>query len=235
MRINKYLSACGLCSRREADRLLEAGRVSLNGKTAENGMQVEEGDCVCLDGRPVVPQREKTYLKLYKPVGIVCTSDVREKDNVIDYVHYPVRVTYAGRLDKNSEGLLLLTDDGDLIETLMRARNAHEKEYEVTLSRNMTEEELKVLRAGVWLEELDRKTMPCVIEQTGDRTYRFVLTQGLNRQIRRMCRSVGIGVRRLKRVRIGTLLLGDMKPGELRPLTKEEIHSLLDAVGEDGK
>ena len=128
MRINKYLSACGLCSRREADRLLEAGRVSVQGKPAESGMQVEEGMTVCVDGVPVRPAAEKTYLKLYKPVGVVCTSDRREKDNVIDYIHYPVRVTYAGRLDRNSEGLLLLTDDGDLIEALMRSRNAQEKE-----------------------------------------------------------------------------------------------------------
>ena len=230
MRINKYLSACGLCSRREADRLLEAGRVSLNGITAENGMQVEEGDTVAVDGKEVAPLTEKTYLKLYKPVGIVCTSDSREKDNVIDYIHYPVRVTYAGRLDRNSEGLLLLTDDGDLIETLMRSRNAHEKEYEVTLSREMMADEMKALRAGVWLDELGKKTRPCTIEQIEGKTYRFILTQGLNRQIRRMCRSIGIGIIKLKRVRVASVVLGDMKPGELRPLTEEEKRRLLETV-----
>ena len=230
MRINKYLSACGLCSRREADRLLEAGRVSLNGITAENGMQVEEGDTVAVDGKEVAPLTEKTYLKLYKPVGIVCTSDSREKDNVIDYIHYPVRVTYAGRLDRNSEGLLLLTDDGDLIETLMRSRNAHEKEYEVTLSREMMADEMKALRAGVWLDELGKKTRPCTIEQIEGKTYRFILTQGLNRQIRRMCRSIGIGIIKLKRVRVASVVLGDMKPGELRQLTEEEKRRLLETV-----
>ena len=220
MRINKYLSACGLCSRREADRLLEAGRVSVQGKPAESGMQVEEGMTVCVDGVPVRPAAEKTYLKLYKPVGVVCTSDRREKDNVIDYIHYPVRVTYAGRLDRNSEGLLLLTDDGDLIEALMRSRNAHEKEYEVTLSRELNNQELEHLRNGVRLKELDRTTLPCRIERIGVCCYRFVLTQGLNRQIRRMCRSIGIGIRKLKRVRVATVLLEDMRPGEIRELTE---------------
>ena len=226
MRINKYLSACGLCSRREADRLLEAGRVSLNGKTAENGMQVEEEDVVCVDGKKVVPLTEKTYLKLYKPVGIVCTSDTREKDNVIDFIRCPVRVTYAGRLDRNSEGLLLLTDDGSLIETLMRPGNEHEKEYEVTVTRVLTSEELDILRAGVWLEELNRKTRPCRVEHLEGTTYRFVLTQGLNRQIRRMCKCLGIGIRKLKRVRVASVKLGDMKPGELRVLTADERRSL---------
>jgi len=233
MRINKYLSACGLCSRREADRLLEAGHVSVNGKTAQSGQQVEENDLVSVDGRPVVPLREKTYLKLYKPVGIVCTSDRREKDNVIDYVHYPVRITYAGRLDRNSEGLLLLTDDGDMIEALMRSKNAHEKEYEVTLTREMTEKEHNALCAGVWLEDLQKKTRPCRIEHLKGTTYRFVLTQGLNRQIRRMCRSLGIGIIKLKRVRISSVELGDMKPGEYRPLTEEERRKLLSVKAEN--
>lgn len=235
MRINKYLSACGLCSRREADRLLEAGRVSVNGKKAENGMQIEEGMQVCLDGRPVVPEARKVYLKLYKPPGIVCTADLREKDNVISYIQYPVRVTYAGRLDKNSEGLLLLTNDGDLIENLMRSRNAHEKEYEVTLSREMTDLELKKLCSGVWLADLEKKTLPCSIERIGEKTYRFVLTQGLNRQIRRMCKSIGIHVRRLKRVRVASVLLADMYPGELRELTEVERDTLLDSLDRSGR
>ena len=232
MRINKYLSACGLCSRREADRLLEAGRVSLNGKTAENGMQVEDGDAVCVDGKSVTPLTQKTYLKLYKPVGIVCTSERREKDNVIDYIHYPVRVTYAGRLDRNSEGLLLLTDDGALIESLMRSGNGHEKEYEVTVRRAFTPEEVSILRGGVWLEDLQRKTRPCRVELIGGTTYRFVLTQGLNRQIRRMCSCLGVGIRQLKRVRVASIELGDMKPGDLRVLTDEEVQRLKEEVSE---
>ena len=193
-------------------------------------MQAGEGDTVTVDGRTVVPLTEKTYLKLYKPVGVVCTSDTREKDNVIDYIHYPVRVTYAGRLDRNSEGLLLLTDDGSLIETLMRSKNAHEKEYEVTLTREMMKNEIESLRAGVWLDEIGKKTRPCLIEQIEGTTYRFVLTQGLNRQIRRMCRSIGIGIRKLKRVRVASVVLGDMRPGELRPLTEEEKRRLFETI-----
>ena len=196
-------------------------------------MQVEEGDEVLVDGRQVRPLTEKTYLKLYKPVGIVCTSDTREKDNVIQYVHYPVRVTYAGRLDRNSEGLLLLTDDGELIESLMRSGNEHEKEYEVTLTREMTGKELSVLRAGVWLDELNRKTRPCVVEHIEGTTYRFILTQGLNRQIRRMCRTLGISIKKLKRVRIASVVIGDMKPGELQPLTEDEKKRLFADAGLD--
>ena len=189
-------------------------------------MQVNEGDVVCVDGKQITLLTEKTYLKLYKPVGIVCTSDRREKDNVIDFIHYPVRVTYAGRLDRNSEGLLLLTDDGSLIESLMRSGNGHEKEYEVTVNRIFTPEELDILRGGVWLEELHRKTRPCRIEHIDGTTYRFILTQGLNRQIRRMCRCLGVGIKKLKRVRVASVSLGDMKPGELRPLTAQEQRSL---------
>lgn len=231
MRINKYISACGLCSRREADRLLEAGRVSLNGNIAESGMQVDEGDVVCVDGKEVVLLREKTYLKLYKPVGIVCTADRREKDNVIDFIHYPVRLTYAGRLDRNSEGLLLLTDDGAMIESLMRSGNGHEKEYEVTVTRKLNEDELQILRGGVWLEDLERKTRPCRVEHIEGTVYRFVLTQGLNRQIRRMCRSLGVGIKKLKRVRVASVVLGDMKPGELRTLSEAEVAGLRAEAG----
>ena len=231
MRINKYLSTCGLCSRREADRLLAAGRVSINGEPAATGAQVEEGMEVCVDGVPVRPLKEHSYVLLNKPVGVVCTADPREKNNVIDYLHWPVRLTYAGRLDRNSEGLLLLTDDGDLIDALMRGRFAHEKEYEVTLSRDLTEEELERLRSGVELGELGRTTRPCDIDRTGERRYRFVLTQGLNRQIRRMCAAVRVGVRRMKRLRIATLSLGTLRPGEHRELTAEELRLLRESCG----
>ena len=234
MRINKYVSMCGLGSRREADRLVEAGRVSINGQVAESGMQVEEGDTVCVDGKPITPPAEKTYLKLYKPVGIVCTADPTEKNNVIDYVHAQARVTYAGRLDRNSEGLLLLTDDGDLIDALMRSKSAHEKEYEVTLSRVMRKEEIERMTAGVYLEELERTTLPCRIDFLGSTTYRFVLTQGLNRQIRRMAETFGLRVRKLKRVRVATLELGDLKKGEWRPLTEEEVRALKEATEQKG-
>lgn len=230
MRINKYLSECGICSRREADRLLTAGEVTVNGNIAEPGQQVQETDQVCLRGTPVSVLREKTYLKFYKPVGIVCTSERREKRNLTDYLNYPVRVTYAGRLDRESEGLLLLTDDGDLIDALMRARNRHEKEYEVEVNRPVTEDFLKRLRTGIYLKELQVKTRPCQAEKRGENGLRLVLTQGLNRQIRRMCRACGYEVKKLKRVRVANLKLGDLKPGEYRELTSVERQELLEWV-----
>ena len=194
-------------------------------------MDVEEDADVRVDGRSVRPLAAKTYLKVYKPVGIVCTADPREKNNVIDYIHSPVRLTYAGRLDRNSEGLLLMTNDGDLIEELMRSRNAHEKEYEVTVSRRIAPEELRQMRKGLYLKELGRTTRPCTIEPVSETMYRFVLTEGLNRQIRRMCEYMGIGVRKLKRVRIATLRLGDLPPGRWRELTEQERLELFRAVG----
>ena len=226
MRINKYLSECGICSRREADRLVEAGHVSINGKKAAPGSQVEEGDKVLVDGKRAVPPMDKIYLKFYKPTGIVCTFESREKNNLGDYLKYPRRVTYAGRLDKNSEGLLILTDDGDLIQQMMTARNFHEKEYEVTVSRDLTEDFLDRMRGGIYLSELGVTTRPCRIEQTGRRSFRIILTQGLNRQIRRMCRYCGYGVQSLKRIRVVNVQIGDMKPGDLAEMTPEEICGL---------
>ena len=234
MRINKYLSECGVCSRREADRLVEAGHVSINGKIAEPGSQAEMGDVVTVNGRQVSIPSERTYLKLYKPEGVVCTFETREKNNLGNYLHYPKRVTYAGRLDKNSEGLLILTDDGDLIQQMMAARNAHEKEYEVTVNKDITEEFLTGMAGGVYLKDLDVTTRPCQVIQTGSRSFRIILTQGLNRQIRRMCQAFGYGVRTLKRVRVVNILLGDMKKGELLPLTRAEIEKLKKTVGEQG-
>ena len=231
MRINKYLSACGLCSRREADRLLEAGRVSVNGKTASTGMDVEEDVDVRVDGRSVRPLAEKTYLKVYKPVGIVCTADPREKNNVIDYIHSPVRLTYAGRLDRNSEGLLLMTNDGVLIDAMMRGANGHEKEYIVRVKSRITDADLERMRKGVRLRDLDVTTRPCRVERLGDFTFRIILTQGLNRQIRRMCRAVGNEVKKLKRVRVLNIELGSMKPGEMREITGSEFEELYRIAG----
>ncbi|MCC6093604.1 MAG: pseudouridine synthase [Eubacterium sp.] len=230
MRINKYLSACGFCSRREADRLVEAGHVTINGKTAEAGSQVSDGDVVLAEGKHAVLPQQKTYLKLYKPAGIVCTFETREKNNLGDYLKLSKRVTYAGRLDKNSEGLLILTDDGDLIQEMMAARNRHEKEYEVTVDKDLTDRFLSHMRTGVYLPELDVTTRPCRVKQTGRRTFRIVLTQGLNRQIRRMCKALGYEVRLLKRIRVVNILLDGMKSGDLVSLTPEEITSLKAAL-----
>ncbi len=231
MRINKYLSEAGICSRREADRLIREGRVTLDGAPAEPGMQAGPESRVLLDGVPVESKQRKVYLKFYKPRGIVCTADRREPGNLADYLKYPVRVTYAGRLDKDSEGLLLLTNDGELIDRIMRARNRHEKEYLVTVDREYPEGFLEKLRKGVYLEELGVRTRPCKARRTGERSFRIVLTQGLNRQIRRMCQSCGFRVRTLRRDRILNVTLGDLKPGEYRELTEQELGKLRSLAG----
>lgn len=230
MRINKYLSECGVCSRREADRLVEQGAVLINGVKAVSGSQVEEADCVQVRGKSVSRKQEKIYLKLYKPRGIVCTADRREKKNLIDFLKYPERITYAGRLDRDSEGLLILTDDGDLINAMMRARERHEKEYLVTVDRPVTEDFIEKLKAGVYLEELEVTTRPCRAEKTGEYSFRIILTQGLNRQIRRMCRSCGRQVRTLKRIRVVNIQLDGMKTGDCVPLTEEEKQELFRRV-----
>ncbi|HIV25757.1 MAG TPA: pseudouridine synthase [Candidatus Scatomonas pullistercoris] len=231
MRINKYLSEAGLCSRREADRLIAAGRVTVGGITARTGMQVEDNSDIRIDGRRIGGQEKKVYLKFYKPRGIVCTADRREPGNLTDYLQYPVRVTYAGRLDKDSEGLLLLTNDGDLIDQAMRARNVHEKEYQVTVDREYEDTFLEKLQRGIYLKELRVRTRPCRAWRTGPKSFRIVLTQGLNRQIRRMCRSCGFRVITLRRVRILNLTLEGLKPGEYRELTEEELSELKTRVG----
>ena len=231
MRINKYLSEAGLCSRREADRLIAAGRVTVGGITARTGMQVEDNSDIRIDGRRIGGQEKKVYLKFYKPRGIVCTADRREPGNLTDYLQYPVRVTYAGRLDKDSEGLLLLTNDGDLIDQAMRARNVHEKEYQVTVDREYEDTFLEKLQRGIYLKELRVRTRPCRAWRTGPKSFRIVLTQGLNRQIRRMCRSCGFRVITLRRVRILNLTLEGLKPGEYREVTEEELSELQTRVG----
>ncbi|MEE0955662.1 MAG: pseudouridine synthase [Eubacterium sp.] len=230
MRINKYLAESGLCSRREADRLLVSGRVTVDGMAAEPGMQVGPESLVLVDGAPVKPKETKTYLKLYKPVGIVCTFEKREKNNLTRIPGLPSGVTYAGRLDKNSEGLLLLTDDGDLIQAAMTARSMHEKEYLVTVRDPLTKEFLDRMAGGVYLAELEVTTRKCRVRQEGERSFSIILTQGLNRQIRRMCKACGNKVTKLKRVRVVNILLDDMKPGEIRELTKEELTGLRQIV-----
>ena len=229
-RLNKYLSEAGVCSRREADRLIQAGKVTVDGRKAVPGMQVEPGQVVKVGKTEIREKNRKVVLAVYKPAGIVCTEDRREKKNIIRYLDYPVRVTYAGRLDKNSEGLLIMTNDGDLINGMMRARFLHEKEYQVKVDRPVTEEFLKKMREGVHIRDeekgLDEVTRPCQAKAIGKYTFSITLTQGLNRQIRRMCEACGYKVERLLRVRIMNIRLGNMKPGDVRELSEQELKEL---------
>lgn len=230
IRLNKYISEAGVCSRREADRLIREGKVLVDGQKAQLGMRIMSGQKVQVGRKILSGAAEKVVLAVYKPVGIICTEDSRTQNNIVRYLHYPVRVTYAGRLDKDSEGLLLMTNDGDLIDQIMRARNQHEKEYKVTVDREITEIFLKKMASGIHIldEEkgLDVITRPCKIEKAGTYTFRIILTQGLNRQIRRMCEACGYTVKKLKRTRIMNIELGNMKPGEVRTLTEKELESL---------
>lgn len=230
IRLNKYLSEAGVCSRREADRLIKSGRVTVDGKKADLGTQVEKSQTVRVGKRIIESQTEKLVLAVNKPVGIICTEDMRMKNNIIRFLNYPVRITYAGRLDKDSEGLLLMTNDGDLINQMMRARYAHEKEYKVTVNKEITEDFLRKMSQGVHIRDkekgLDEVTRPCRIEKIGKYTCSITLTQGLNRQIRRMCGALGYKVERLVRVRVMNVELGGLKPGEYRKLTGQELKEL---------
>lgn len=234
MRINKYLALCGVCSRRTADKYIEEKRVTVNGHFPGAGDDVDEKDLVCVDGKEVRPVSEHTVLAYYKPVGVVCTErDEHAKKTVIDDLGYHKRVTYAGRLDKDSEGLLLMTDDGDLIQAMMKGANAHEKEYEVTVDKDITASFTEELSKGIYLEELDRTTRPCKIRKTGKRSFNIILTQGLNRQIRRMCSAKGYNVVTLKRIRVMTVKLDyfDLKPAEYKELNKAQKDELYKACG----
>ncbi len=227
MRLNKYLAHCGVCSRRDADRLIEKGEVLVNGRQAQAGMTVDDGDEILVSGRPVRGVQEPVVLAFYKPFGVVCTEkDVHAESIVSDLVDYPVRVTYAGRLDKDSEGLLLLSNDGDLIQAMMKGANCHEKEYVVRVNREITPAFLEKMSGGVYLEELDITTRKCQVEQMGRFVFRMVLTQGVNRQIKRMCIACGCRVRELKRVRVMHVTLGGLKPGEYRELDREDMERL---------
>lgn len=224
-RINKYLSEIGYCSRRGADKLLEQGRITINGTVPELGEKVQEGDVVAVDGHPVGAREEKhVYIALNKPRGIVCTTDRRvEKDNIVDFVGHPQRIFPIGRLDKPSEGLILMTSDGDIVNKILRARNNHEKEYIVNVHKPITQEFISRMRSGVPI--LDTVTRKCVVEQIGPKTFRIILTQGLNRQIRRMCEYLGYRVTKLKRVRIMNITL-DLAVGQWRDLKKHELTEL---------
>ncbi len=236
VRLNKYLSDAGVCSRRQADRLVEAGRITIDGHPAELGQKVLPGQKICLDGRRVGGQggvsRRRIVLAVNKPKGIVCTTSRREKDNIVDFIGYPERVYPVGRLDKDSEGLILMTNDGELMDEILRARNGHEKEYEVQVNRPVSERFLKEMAGGVPI--LDTVTRPCRIRKTGTFSFRIILTQGLNRQIRRMCEALGYRVRALKRIRVVNVHLGDLPEGECRELTEAEIFELMRLTGRIG-
>lgn len=226
-RLNKYLASCGVCSRREADRLIEEGRVTVNGRTALVGTQVGSTDEISVNGKPLRGKDEKVVFAYYKPVGVTCTERDRFADKKIsDVVHFPVRVTYAGRLDRDSEGLLLLTNDGALIEAMMRGSAGHEKEYIVRLSQEVTEEFVARMAAGVYLGELGQTTRPCQVEKIGKFTFRIILTQGLNRQIKRMAKELGYRVSGIKRVRVVNIQAAGLKPGQFRQVKGEELQTL---------
>jgi len=225
-RINKYLSEVGFCSRRAADRLIEEGKVTINGEITEIGSKVEEGDQVEVEGQKInnLTKQKNIYLAFNKPIGIVCTTDRRvEPDNIIDFIKYPKRIFPIGRLDKPSEGLIFLTNDGDIVNKILRAKNNHEKEYIVSVNRPINKDFIQSMSNGV--EILDTITKNCFVKQLGQKKFKIILTQGLNRQIRRMCESLGYRVRSLKRVRIMNIKL-DVPTGKFREITKEELVEL---------
>ena len=224
IRLNKYLGSAGVCSRREADRLIASGQVTVNGKQADMGMRVTSADEIQIRGKKIRIQEKKVLLLMNKPRGIICTAQEREKPNIVEYLHYPIRVYPVGRLDKESEGLILLTNQGDLVNRIMRAGNFHEKEYIVQVNRPVTKDFLQKMGKGVPV--LDTVTRPCPVEKISEDTFRIILTQGLNRQIRRMCEYLGYEVVRLKRVRIMNLTLKGLKKGDYREITKQELREL---------
>lgn len=230
MRLNKYLSDVGVCSRREADRFIEEGRVLVDGKLAVQGMQVEGFQEIKVDGKAIKREEKKVLLVFHKPKGIECTANPNVKKNVISYIHYPIRVYYAGRLDKDSEGLLLLTNQGELVNQIMKAGSYHEKEYLVTVNKPLTEKFLQKMREGVPV--LGTITRKCKVEKENEKTFRIILTQGLNRQIRRMCNYLGYEVIALKRIRIMNIELGSLPIGSYREATKEELDELKKQISE---
>lgn len=226
IRLNKYLSECGQCSRREADDLIARGEVTVDGHTASMGERVSGHEKILIHGKPIKgPSKSHTYIVMNKPRGVVCTTK-NDKNNVIDYLGLEQRVFPVGRLDKDSEGLLILTSDGDIVNRMMRAGNFHEKEYVVTVDKPIDETFIRKMSAGVFLPELEVKTRPCTVIKTGRTSFKIILTQGLNRQIRRMCQCLGFRVVSLKRVRIMNIRLGSLATGAWRPMTAEELKDL---------
>ena len=227
--LNKYISSTGICSRREADKWIEQGRVTINGKTAVKGNRVEEGDKVAIDGKPLkVNEKKQVYIMYNKPPGVTSTTDRSDRSNIIDAINFPERIFPIGRLDKNSSGLILLTSDGDIVNPILRKENKHEKEYLVTVDRPITPAFLK--RMSKPIPMLGTKTLPAKVTQVKPNVFRIILTQGLNRQIRRMVEFCDYNVLSLKRIRIMHLTLGPLKPGEWRYLNQKELKVLLDSI-----
>jgi 23S rRNA pseudouridine2604 synthase len=234
LRINRYFTEHGICSRREADQLVAAGRVTINGNCAKPGDKVTPKDVVALDGRRVPDKAKKPVILAYhKPPGIICTTDLSVEDNLTDAVGYPDRIFNVGRLDRFSEGLLLLTNRGEIVNKVLRSRYGHEKEYIVDLNGPVDDRIVKRMASGIVIQS--RRTLPCLVEQLGPRRVRIVLTEGRNRQIRRMAEEVGLRVSRLKRVRIMELKLGDLPRGEYRELTRKETDQFLKALEDKAK
>ena len=233
IRINKFISESGKASRRGADKLINEGRVTINGKVAQIGSQVEPGDQVHIDGSPVNVSKNYVYIALNKPVGITSTTERHVKGNIVDFVNHPLRIFHIGRLDKDSDGLILLTNDGDIVNEILRAENKHEKEYIVTVNKPITPEFVKRMSAGV--EILNTKTLPCKITQMSKYVFQIVLTQGLNRQIRRMCAALGYEVVRLQRTRIMNIHLGNLPIGQWRDLSKKERQQLFTELNYEPK
>ena len=221
MRLNKYISETGVCSRREADKWIEAGRVTCNGQLAALGTRVVDGDEVRIDGELIGAKKKQVYIALNKPVGITCTTEAHIEDNIIDFIGHPERIFPIGRLDKDSEGLILLTNNGDIVNEILRSENNHEKEYIVTVDRPITDLSLKMMAGGVKI--MGELTKPCKVSRIDQKAFRMILTQGLNRQIRRMCSALGYKVQRLQRVRIMNIRLGSLSSGKWRYLTDAEL------------
>ncbi|QOS82253.1 pseudouridine synthase [Paenibacillus sp. JNUCC31] len=232
MRINKYISETGFCSRRETNRLIATGRITINGQVCEKGADVEPGDIVLIDGEEIpLNDSEPVYLALNKPIGIVCTAAEQVKGNIIQYVNYPSRIFAIGRLDKASEGLILLTNDGDIVNKMMRSEHNHEKEYVVTVDKPVTDKFMQAMSQGV--EILDVVTKPCEVFKQSEEVFRIILTQGLNLQIRRMCKALGYRVLKLERIRIMNITLDRLERGEWRHLENQELEDLLSMLNEE--
>ena len=222
--LNKYISDTGICSRREADKFIETGRVLLNGVVAVKGNRVEEGDEVLLNGKPLRNNPQRIYIAFHKPRGLTCTTDLRDKTNVISYINHPQRIFPIGRLDKDSEGLIFLTNDGDIVNKILRSRNGHEKEYIVVVDKELAPDFVKRMSNGIPI--LGTTTKKCMVEKKGRAIFRIILTQGLNRQIRRMCEYLGYDVVKLKRTRIMSIKLDDLAPGRWRYFSEAEMQEI---------
>jgi len=231
--LNKYISQTGICSRREADAMIEHGRVTINGEPTKKGNRVFEGDVVLIDGKPLLEKPETIYIAFNKPLGVVCTTDLKEPDNIIDFIDHPERLFPVGRLDKFSQGLIFLTNDGDIVNKILRAGNNHEKEYVVSTRQPITDSFVKQMAAGVPV--LDTITKKCQVTKMSEHTFKITLTQGINRQIRRMCEYLDYSVTHLMRTRIMSVNLGTLKSGHWRELTEEEIQNINKAIANSSK